>query len=403
MPVEFSTRKKVTFGILLIVFVVCAIEVLSYITIRLSRPYLDEQIRRTPDIFREQSAKIRNLLNTNSQGRTIFDSNLGWRYRANYHSNGDRLNARGLRSFRDYSIVPAPNVIRVAAFGNSFVYGNEVDNQHSWSHLIEAMYPDVEVLNYGVGGYGTDQAYLRFIAEGSNLSPEIVIIGFSPVMLRRSVNVYRRFISNRELPLVKPRFILNEKDLLVLLPSPLRNIRDYGAYLCHPKGIIELGINDHWYQPVIYENPLYDVSATVRLLTAVGVRVYNRYIDRDRILRGGVFNQSSTAFKIQAKLLAAFVDRVRNSGAKPLIVVFPGRGAVESATQGKRVTYGPLIDYLKGKGLDYIDLSRAFAARNTPDKINLWFMPGGHYSPIGNEIVARWLGPQIEARHQARD
>lgn len=403
MSAEFSPRKRVAFGILLVSFIGCVLEALSYIAILLSGPYLDERIRRTPDIYREQSAKIRKFVSAQSLGRTVFDSNLGWRYRANYHSNGDQLNGQGLRSSRDYTTIPAGHVIRVAAFGDSFVYCNEVGNQGSWPHMIEKMNRDIEVLNYGVGGYGTDQAYLRFLSEGTSLSPDVVVIGFSPIMLRRAVNVYRRFISTREFPLVKPRFVLNEKDSLVLLRSPLQNIRDYESYLRHPAAIVKLGAHDHWYQPAIYENPIYNVSATVRLLTTVGVRVYNRYLDQDRLLRDGVFNRSSIAFRIQAKLLSMFVDHVRNFGAKALIVVFPGRGAIVNAMQGKQTAYSPLLDHLTDGGLDYVDLSRAFVEQHSPDKIGLWFMPEGHYSPIGNEIVARWLAPQIEARHQTTD
>lgn len=397
MPAEFSIRKKIVFGIFLTVFVVCAIEVSSYITIRLSRLYLDEQIRRTPDIFREQSAKIRNLLNTNSRGRTVFDSNLGWRYRANYRANSDRLNSQGVRSEREYSDVSAQGVIRVAAFGNSFVYCNEVENKDSWPVLVEEKYPDMEILNYGVGGYGLAQAYLRFVAEGSILSPHVVIIGFAPVMLGRTVNVYRRFISNRESPLVKPRYVLGPGKELVLLPSPLQDISEYEKYLQRPREIIKLGKHDHWYEPAIYENPLYNVSATVRL-AAAWIRLRNRYIDSERLFRAGVFNRSSTAFRIQVALLKRFVKDIRASGAKAIITIFPDRGSVSRAIAGQEKVYDPLIDELKAMSLEYVDLSNAFLALGTPPRIEQWFMSGGHYSPLGNQIVADWLMRHIHAR-----
>src|SRR2546425_487125 len=108
----------------------------------------------------------------------------------------------------------------VAALWNSFVYCNEVKNEDSWPAQIELMYPGIEVLNYGVGGYGVDQAYLRFLAEGSRLSPRIVVIGFATDDLSRVVNVYRRFRSNRGVPLGKTRDVFCEHGERGLLPTP---------------------------------------------------------------------------------------------------------------------------------------------------------------------------------------
>jgi len=73
------------------------------------------------------------------------------------------------------------------------------------SRHLEARTDALNVLNYGIGGYGFDQAFLRFQREGIALRPDVVLIGFAPDDLGRLVNVYRRFISSRELPLAKPR------------------------------------------------------------------------------------------------------------------------------------------------------------------------------------------------------
>ena len=79
-------------------------------------------------------------------------------------------------------------------FGDSFVYGNEVSDDDAWCAVLEASSDALEVLNYGVGGYGLDQAFLRFQREGMALHPDVVLIGFTPDDLGRVVNVYRRFI-----------------------------------------------------------------------------------------------------------------------------------------------------------------------------------------------------------------
>jgi hypothetical protein len=250
------------------------------------------------------------------------------------------------------------------------------------------------VLNYGVGGYGVDQAYLRFCTDGMALSPRIVVMGFTTDDLRRLVNVYRRFVSNRELPLVKPRFMLDRGDL-VLLPNPAPRRSDYERYWRHPRDVIELGRYDSWYQPAIYQDPLYDYSATVRLLTSIWIRVSNRYLTTNRLYRRGEFNPSSEAFGIQVALFEQFVRKVRQAGARPLVAFLPDRESVARARRGKRPIFEPLIEALGARGIPLVDLTLPFTDPRATGAVGDWFMNGGHYSPAGNALVARWLGREL--------
>lgn len=387
--------RAIAVGVIWLACLLLALEAVSFVVIGVTARLGEEEIRRTVDIFREQTEMLQKLLSPDAKLLQL-DSELGWRYRSGYHDSRNQMNSQGLRSAREYSSIPGSDVIRVAAFGDSFVYCNEVANADSWPTLIQAMFPHMEVLNYGVGGYGTDQALLRYVAEGSLLSPDVVIIGFAPVNLRRVVNVYRRFISNRELPVVKPRFMLDADGELVLLRSPLRGPSDYERYLSSPGSIIELGRNDQWYESALYENPLYDRSATVRVFVTLGLRIYNRYFDSDRLFDGKVFNRSSTAFKIQTALLERFSHMVDASGATPIVVIFPDRDAIADARRGKPKVYDPLVEHLRQKGIRHVDLTEAFVIGESKFDIGEWFMPGGHYSPLGNRRVASILGRYIE-------
>ncbi|MGH9198097.1 MAG: hypothetical protein ACRD1T_20485, partial [Acidimicrobiia bacterium] len=296
MAADSHRSRTVVFTAICIACVLAVLEAGSFAVIAMTARIGEEQIRRTADIFEEQSLMIQKLLEP-APTLTQLDSELGWRYRPGYRDSQNQMNLQGLRSTREYATVPGPGVIRVAAFGDSFVYCNEVGNHDSWPTLMEAMSPSLEVLNYGVGGFGVDQAFLRYMNEGSMLSPDVVVMGFAPDDLRRLVNVYRRFISNREFPLIKPRFLLASDNDLQLLPNPARQVSAYQRYLHQPASIIELGRHDQLYQPAVYENPLFDYSATVRVLVTVASRIYSRYLDPDRFFSAKVFNQESTAFR----------------------------------------------------------------------------------------------------------
>ena len=385
-------------GIVVTFLFVCTalLELLSYAVIFLSRPILDEEIRTTADIYEEQSARIHSLLANSESGLATVDAVLGWRYRPRYTSATDHINSMGLRSDHEYSVRPIEGVLRVAAFGDSFVYGTEVVDADAWPAVIERLYDDIEVLNYGVGGYGTDQASLRFGIEGMDLSPHVVLIGFAPIDLRRVVNVYRRFMSSRESLLTKPRFHLDAGGALRLTGTPIRTVHDWKPILEDPSLIRRWGSADQWYEPLIYENFLYDLSASVRVLSTVWIRLENRYLDPERWIDSGVFNTSSSAFKIQMAVFEQFVEDVRESGARPLVLILPNRESLESSLRGRAVPFQPLVEALRASEIAVLDATDAFK-RSAEPAVGEWFAAGGHYSPAGNYVLADWLGGYLRA------
>src|SRR5207245_1159306 len=82
----------------------------------------------------------------------------------------------------------------------------------------------------------------------------------------------------------------------------------------------------------------------------------------------------------------------------PLVVIFPDRESLVALERGRPATYAPLTPLLQAKGIPYLDLADAFLAPGTPFDLPRWFMPGGHYSPAGNRIVAAWLGNRLSSR-----
>jgi len=396
-----TAPRRLALAALALALALGGIEGAARLTIWATRPLFDEATRTTRDLFREQSVSIRALLAPDTTRLLALDSILGWRYRSNHRDSVNQTNAEGVRSARPYARSPKPGILRVAVFGNSFVYCNEVKNEDSWPRLVEDLNPDVEALNYGVGGYGLDQAYLRFLAEGARLSPRVVLIGFTPDDLSRVVNVYRRFRSNREIPLVKPRYVLREDGALQLLPSPVRRASDYDKYLTTPDAVKELGRYDQWYEPLVYEDPWYDYFASVRVVTAAWIGLRRRYFGSDRLVRAGVLNPSSPAFRIQVALFQRFADGVRASGAEPIVVFLPDRAAVERARRGRRTMLVSLADTLAARRIEYLDATAAFAGGGQLS-VDRWFMSGGHYSPLGNRRVAEWLGPRLRSWQQSR-
>ena len=162
-----------------------------------------------------------------NQNRTIFvpDPETGWMYRPNatFYDGLFKINGASMRSHRKYALQPAKDSLRIAVFGDSFAVGDEVNGDEVWGYHLERLLNEAgtiaEVLNFGVGGYGMGQAYLRWQTQGKNYSPDFVIFVFQPENLDRNVNVFRLLYLQSGIVYSKPRFIL-EGGRLGLVNSP---------------------------------------------------------------------------------------------------------------------------------------------------------------------------------------
>ena len=111
--------------------------------------------------------------------------------------------------------------VRVALIGDSQAFSFEVPFEESWGHHLQQLLgSDVQVLNFGVDGYGIDQMYLRYQRDVRPWRPRVVVIGVSGHDLRRTMVVYPLVDFGWPGYIVKPRF-LSEHEQLRLLNVPL--------------------------------------------------------------------------------------------------------------------------------------------------------------------------------------
>ena len=86
-------------------------------------------------------------------------------------------NARGLRG-REYPYERTPGKYRILVLGDSFAWGFGVGDSEVFTQTLESITPDVEVINMGVSGYGTDQELLLYTEEGYKYKPDLVVLTF---------------------------------------------------------------------------------------------------------------------------------------------------------------------------------------------------------------------------------
>lgn len=301
-----------------------------------------------------------------------------------------QANVQGIRATQEYEPRPAPGRVRIAAFGDSFTHGDDVKNEDTWQVQMEKSDPSLEVINFGVGGYGLDQALLRYLHEGISYHPQVVFIGFMEENINRLVNVFRPFYYPG-IPLAKPRFILRN-DELVLLANPLPELDGYKALLAHPEPYINrLGENDYHFTIRPKAGPL-DWSPLVRvvkLTASLMYRSYLHYANKD-IYQGGQYDPDSDIFRLCIRLFDEFYRQAEKNGALPVILLFPNRMDLERYRRDATRTYDPLIDHFNARGYRYIDLIAAFERDGQPYPLDDLF-GDYHYTPLGHSLVARHI------------
>ncbi len=93
-----------------------------------------------------------------------------------------RINARGLRD-REIGYDNPTGALRILSLADSFGEALQVNLPDTYHKQLETRLADslgrpVEVINAGVGGWGTDQESVFYVAEGFRYQPDIVLLTF---------------------------------------------------------------------------------------------------------------------------------------------------------------------------------------------------------------------------------
>lgn len=281
----------------------------------------------------------------------------------------------------------------MATFGDSFTHCDQVDDDETWETYLAARL-NKNVYNFGVGGYGTDQAYLAFKRHWPKVKTKVAALCLVPENISRVANVYRKFYyPATKGAMAKPRFIM-EDGKLKLIPNPVENAGEIKK-LGDPAFLEKIGRNDFWY---IYNQRDYPVFGFPYLKIFLNKRFWlevyylkgNKQID-DMIARPAHLQDiwRSREVDVLFGIFDAFVADARAMGVEPVIAVLPTKDEAEYYWAEKRGSFPveKITAYCGEKGYRVFNGVEGMArnARNQDD-IDSYFI--GHASPLGNRLVA---------------
>jgi hypothetical protein len=129
-----------------------------------------------------------------------------------------KTNSSGMRSTREYPLEKPPGRTRVVFLGDSYTAGDGVSNAQRFTDLLEARFPNLDAMNFGLNGTGTDQQLLIFETIARRYDADAYVFCICVENIAR--NLYTCFPSFdfREHQVVyrpKPYFELSDEKLVL--------------------------------------------------------------------------------------------------------------------------------------------------------------------------------------------
>lgn len=96
-----------------------------------------------------------------------------------------RINSKGLRD-REYDYGKDPDTLRILAFGSSFTFGEGIPYGKRFTDIPEDELEDVEIINFGVPGFGLDQSLIYYATEGTKYEADYVFLFLTAAYVERN-------------------------------------------------------------------------------------------------------------------------------------------------------------------------------------------------------------------------
>lgn len=323
----------------------------------------------------------------------VRDPDLGWALKPNGGAGEYTATSHGFRGPKDWvttTSVPRGKV-RISVYGDSFTHGDGVAAKDTWPAQLQRQRTDLEVLNFGVPAYGTDQAFLRFRRDGRKFDAQFHILGIWPENLVRNLSVVRFYLTpHGNLGGSKPRFVLASGNLAIV-NSPVLSGQDFLDTVLQ-KNVSPVVAHDYWYREDELRFPVYYYSEAVRAVLSV-YKAYQRREIRNRMY----FDKEGEALMVTVAIAEAFKREVESLGSRAYVSIIPQREILDSHASGAF----PLAEMLKSRSISVLDFGPAFASKARELGVEALYLPDSHLTELGNRLIAdeinRRLAQEIDS------
>lgn len=359
--------------------ILCTVEITSYyiLIVKKTNFYLPLQLRQAHTIeIKERFSKV-------------YSYELGWEPR-----HPSELGYRGEEKNIENAMI--------CLFGDSYTEGYS-DIKKSWPYLLEKKF-NRPVLNFGVDGYGIDQAYLRFEKRYSGkIHTPYVCLAVMSENIARIVNRYRGFYNRKEhIEATKPMYYKGKDGNIDLLPNPLTRA-DEIRFLADLTFLKKIGQKDYWYhhfekynlnQMVRFPYSFYLVKALPYYIQ----RYYEKRTQNDSDYK--ILYADEAALSLMSHIISNFIIRAKENNTTPIILFLPNwKDFIDYKTNGETI-YNDFFLKIRNQHPNTFDAMTYFMpffdkGDNVSDFFNSY--SDGHYNPTGEQVLCDGFYKDLKA------
>lgn len=338
--------------------------------------------------------------------KKTHDYKLGWNWKHNSRhqeiifSKKIKILFGDLGERKNVKNIKLKKKINFACFGDSFVFCRYVENSKTWQEQLSGKI-GYRGLNFGVGNYGLDQAYLKYKHTKLPNSVKNIFVGFVPETMSRCLCIWKHYHEFNNLYAFKPKFIINKKKLK-LLKNPIKNIDSFNQIY---EIIDKLKKREYFYNNKFLKHKLtfpfifsftknFKYNFLLFYYSCLKVSNINRNKIFELVISKNCKENDKLYLEKKNQLLIKKIMNEANLNAKKnnqniYFLILPQKYDLFL----KKKNYHNFYSDLKKK-LNIIDFTEIFKNHNIK-KIYLPDQYGGHLSAYGNKIVADTLFKRI--------
>jgi lysophospholipase L1-like esterase len=376
--------KRTGYFLFLLGFTVLIVESLAYGTglILQKKGYL----------YKEPYATSNFTTNSYDEYLSKRDKILGWPYPSQFGgSNFDITGSRRIPAFED----PTQHQSCVSLYGDSFTKGGGgVDHEHAWSNVLSQRL-NCRVANFGMGGYGTDQAYLRFKHNHKD-EANVVVLG------HLSENILRNLTRNRDLLTfstwyaLKPRFILDDQGNLKLVPIPQLSEKAYRQLMGLESPQLELAYENFYPGGPAGVTELRFPYTYAILKNMNYYRLRAKFVGRPGYAEFYIKGHPFGGLEITTEIIKSFFFDAKQRSKDPVIIIFATGADLRFYQKNRKWTYHNLMEALDAVHIPYLNFGQHLLEYMGKRDLGEIFTTDGHYNEEGNQVVADFVYAHIK-------
>jgi len=348
-----------------------------------------------------------------------------------------RYNRLGFRG-PDYATDKPPNTLRIMVLGDSFVEGYQFADEYLMTHHLEDQLRqrtgyNTEVINIGIGGWGTAQQLLAYEHLGQRFNPDIVVLLFSSCNDFINADLTLATLYNERMLNITPFYFLEGEELKLKLPpqqivqgfnqkiyregvfigpAPWQMMHGFKNWLCRLR--IGYWLLSRWerlshLRVLLDELGLYPFTDKLTHTTWGEKGFYHGLSLRFWIYNSEPDEEWRRAQKIENTLILKLAREVQDNGSKFILVSGANIEQVEDQVweltrrstprlrQRQLDLFLPektLSLFAKQNSLNYLSLVNYFRAAEQNGQ-DLFLMGEGHWSKAGQKLAAQVIADFI--------